>query len=112
MCDITPDLPLEKGDHLLVKQYPSALACTPLASMLRAQRVDTVILVGCSTSGCIRATATDAMQNGFRVVVPRQCVGDPGPAVHDPNLFDINAKIGDVVDQKDVADYLSSLPDV
>ncbi|CAE8665387.1 unnamed protein product, partial [Polarella glacialis] len=79
--------------------------------MLTALRVDTIILTGCSTSGCIRATATDAMQNGFRVVVPRQCVGDRTPEVHEANLFDINAKVGDVMDRSEVLLLLSSLAD-
>jgi len=111
MCDIVPELPVCSGDHVMVKQYPSAFFGTPLAAMLTAQRVDTVILTGCSTSGCIRATATDAMQHGFRVVVPRQCVGDRSPTVHEANLFDIGAKVGDVVSVKVVMDYLSEMPD-
>ena len=61
------------------------------------QEVDTLILTGCSTSGCIRATAVDGMQHGFRVIVPRECVGDRAPEPHEANLFDIDAKYGDVV---------------
>lgn len=110
MCELVPELPVEKGDHVLVKQYPSAFFGTPLASMLVAQKVDTVILVGCSTSGCIRASATDAMQHGFKVVVPRECVGDRTAQVHEANLFDINAKVGDVVSKEEVAAHLSKLP--
>lgn len=94
----------------MVKQYPSAFFGTELASMLRASGVDTVILVGCSTSGCIRATALDAMQHGFRCIVPRECVGDRTRAVHESNLFDINAKNGDVVAVSEVVDYLKELP--
>eukprot|EP00413_Alexandrium_margalefii_P046882 CAMPEP_0204597802 /NCGR_PEP_ID=MMETSP0661-20131031/53991_1 /ASSEMBLY_ACC=CAM_ASM_000606 /TAXON_ID=109239 /ORGANISM="Alexandrium margalefi, Strain AMGDE01CS-322" /LENGTH=687 /DNA_ID=CAMNT_0051608501 /DNA_START=21 /DNA_END=2084 /DNA_ORIENTATION=- len=110
MCDIVPELPVCPGDHVLVKQYPSAFFGTPLAAMLTAQRVDTIILTGCSTSGCIRATATDAMQHGFRVVVPRQCVGDRVATVHEANLFDINAKVGDVLPKEAVLAHLESLP--
>lgn len=111
MCEIVPELPVVPGDHVLVKQYPSAFFGTPLAAMLTSLRVDTIILTGCSTSGCIRATATDAMQHGFRVVVPRQCVGDRAPTVHEANLFDIGAKIGDVVHVDAVMEHLSGLPD-
>lgn len=110
MCDIVPELPVCPGDHVLIKQYPSAFFGTPLAAMLTAQRVDTIILTGCSTSGCIRATATDAMQHGFRVIVPRQCVGDRTSAVHEANLFDINAKIGDVLTKDVVMAHLEGLP--
>eukprot|EP00927_Polykrikos_kofoidii_P031490 TRINITY_DN27065_c0_g1_i1.p1 TRINITY_DN27065_c0_g1~~TRINITY_DN27065_c0_g1_i1.p1 ORF type:complete len:678 (+),score=120.59 TRINITY_DN27065_c0_g1_i1:82-2115(+) len=112
MCELAPELGVAAGDHVLVKQYPSAFFGTPLAPMLTSQRVDTVILTGCSTSGCIRATATDSMQHGFRVIVPRQCVGDRAKAVHEANLFDINAKIGDVVDVEAVKAHLASLPDL
>ena len=65
--------------------------------MLTARGVDTLIITGCSTSGCVRATAVDAMQNGFRPIVPRECVGDRHDGPHEANLFDINAKYGDVV---------------
>lgn len=76
--------------------------------MLTTQRVDTLILAGCSTSGCIRATAVDGLQHGFRVIVPRECVGDRHPAPHDANLFDIHAKYGDVVGRADVLDWLDA----
>ncbi len=59
--------------------------------------IDTVILAGCSTSGCIRASAVDAVQHGFRTIVVRDCVGDRHEAPHEANLFDIDAKYGDVV---------------
>jgi maleamate amidohydrolase len=94
---------------VLIKKYPSAFFGTPLASHLAASGVDTIILVGCSTSGCIRATALDAMQHGFRCVVPRQCVGDRTAAVHESNLFDINTKNGDVVPLHVVHEYLRRL---
>ena len=77
--------------------------------MLTAQGVDTLIITGCSTSGCVRATAVDAMQNGFRPIVPRECVGDRHEAPHEANLFDINAKYGDVVPLADVMAQLGQL---
>ncbi len=99
------------GDELvLVKNYASAFFGTSLQSTLTADGIDTVILAGCSTSGCIRATAVDGIQHGFRVIVPRECVGDRHRAPHDANLFDINAKYGDVVPLAEVIARLRALP--
>ncbi|MFU0436816.1 isochorismatase family protein, partial [Acinetobacter baumannii] len=64
------------------------------------------ILTGCSTSGCVRATAVDAVQNGFRVIVPRECVGDRHSGPHEANLFDIDSKYGDVVSKQEVLDFI------
>jgi nicotinamidase-related amidase len=64
--------------------------------MLTARGVDTIVIAGCSTSGCVRATAVDGMQHGFHVIVPRECVADRAPEPHHANLFDIDAKYGDV----------------
>ncbi|MFM2281116.1 MAG: hypothetical protein RLZZ444_3347 [Pseudomonadota bacterium] len=90
---------LEPGpsDIEVVKQYPSAFAGTSLAAMLTARGIDTLVIAGLSTSGCIRATATDAMQAGFIPLVVREAVGDRLPGPHEANLFDIQAKIGEVV---------------
>jgi maleamate amidohydrolase len=93
-------------DLVIVKNYPSCFFGTSLASTLTSQGIDTLILTGCSTSGCVRATAIDAIQYGHRVIVPRECVGDRHDAPHDANLFDINAKYGDVVSRADVIAYL------
>ncbi|MFY9240684.1 MAG: N-carbamoylsarcosine amidohydrolase [Roseovarius sp.] len=100
------------GDIVIVKNYASVFFGTSLASMLTAHGIDTVILIGCSTSGCVRASAVDGMQHGFRVIVPRDCVGDRLAQVHDANLFDIDAKYGDVVGKSDVLDYLKTLETV
>lgn len=97
LADIVPELPPGPNDVILVKQYASAFFGTSLAGMLTAQGVDTLIITGCSTSGCVRATAVDAMQHGFRPIVPRECVGDRHDGPHEANLFDINAKYGDVM---------------
>lgn len=97
MGELHPDLEAQPDELVLVKNYASAFFGTTLAATLTAQGVDTVIITGCSTSGCVRASAVDAMQHGFRVVVPRECVGDRHPAPHEANLFDINAKYGDVL---------------
>jgi maleamate amidohydrolase len=109
LADIVPELPPATDDVILIKQYASAFFGTSLATMLTAQGVDTLIITGCSTSGCVRATAVDAMQNGFRPIVPRECVGDRHEAPHEANLFDINAKYGDVVPLADVMAQLGQL---
>ncbi|TWR87824.1 N-carbamoylsarcosine amidohydrolase [Pseudomonas saxonica] len=91
----TPD------EIVISKQYASSFFGTSLASLLHAQGVDTVVLAGCSTSGCIRATAVDAVQHGFRTIVVRECVGDRHSAPHEANLFDIDSKYGDVVSKQE-----------
>ena len=104
------DVPRAAGDTILIKQYASSFFGTSLQAMLSALRVDTLIITGCSTSGCVRATAVDACQHGFRAIVPRECVGDRHKAPHDANLFDINGKYGDVVSKADVLAYFDRLP--
>ena len=98
----------QPDEPLLLKQYPSAFFGTSLDARLRAEAIDTVILAGVSTSGCVRASATDAMQLGYVPIVVREAVGDRGQAAHDANLFDIDAKIGDVVALADVLAHLAS----
>jgi maleamate amidohydrolase len=110
MAEIVDELPPTADDVILTKQYASAFFGTALAPMLTSMGVDTLILTGCSTSGCIRASAVDGMQYGFRVIVPRECVGDRRPEPHEANLFDIDSKYGDVVSKADVLAYLNSLP--
>ncbi len=97
------------GEPRITKQYASAFFGTSLAATLTAAQVDTVILVGCSTSGCIRASAVDAVQHGFRVIVVRECVADRHPEPHAANLFDIDSKYGDVVGKAEVMNYLANL---
>ncbi|GLR78786.1 isochorismatase family protein (plasmid) [Azospirillum oryzae] len=86
---------------VISKQYASAFFGTSLAPMLHAMGVDTVVLTGCSTSGCIRASAVDAVQHGFRTIVVRECVGDRHDGPHEANLFDIDSKYGDVVKKQE-----------
>lgn len=85
------------GETVVVKQYASAFFGTSLAPTLRAKGVDTLLIAGVSTSGCIRATAIDACQNGFIPIVVADAVGDRDRNVHEANLFDIGAKYADVV---------------
>ncbi len=109
MAEIVPELPPTAQDIIISKQYASAFFGTSLAPMLTSLGIDTLILTGCSTSGCVRATAVDGMQHGFRVIVPRECVGDRHRSPHEANLFDINSKYGDVLSKKEVVDYLLGL---
>lgn len=94
---------------VLTKQYASAFFGTSLAPMLVALGIDTLLLAGCSTSGCIRASAVDAVQHGFRTIVVRECVGDRHAGPHEANLFDIDSKYGDVVSKQEAIDYLTLL---
>ena len=71
--------------------------------------VDTLIITGCTTSGCIRATAVDTVQHGFRPFCVRECIGDRAEGPHEANLFDINAKYGDVISKDHAMDYLNNL---
>lgn len=97
------------GETVITKNYASAFFGTSLSSTLTAKGIDTVILIGCSTSGCIRASAVDATQYGFRTIVVRECVGDRHPEPHEANLFDIDSKYGDVVSKAEVLEYLQNL---
>lgn len=94
------------GEHLLVKSYASAFFGTSLASTLSANRVDTLIVTGCTTSGCVRASAVDGCQHGFRTIVVAEAVGDRAQPPHEANLFDIDAKYGDVVSLAETLQYL------
>ncbi|MEJ2084084.1 MAG: isochorismatase family protein [Acidobacteriota bacterium] len=109
LVQIDPRLDRRPEETTFEKKYASAFFGTSLASELTAHGVDTVIVCGATTSGCVRATVVDAMQHGFRPIVPEQCVGDRSAAAHRANLTDIEGKYGDVVDVEVVIDYLSGL---
>jgi maleamate amidohydrolase len=96
----------EPGEPVLLKLFASAFFGTPLAPMLAAAHCDTLVVTGASTSGCVRATAVDAMQYGYRVVVPRDAVADRATGPHEANLFDIDAKYGDVISTEETIELL------
>lgn len=99
-----------REDELLItKNYASAFFGTSLSSTLQAAGVDTLLITGCTTSGCIRATAVDALQYGFRPICVRECCGDRHNDPHEANLFDINAKYGDVISRAEALEYINSL---
>ncbi|MEO7007047.1 MAG: isochorismatase family protein [Terrimesophilobacter sp.] len=106
MNEIMPQVAPSEDELVLVKQYASAFFGTSLSSTLQANGIDTVVIVGVSTSGCVRATAVDAMQFGFISVVVKDAVGDRTQEVHESNLFDLGAKYSEVVDETDVVNYL------
>lgn len=95
------------GEIVIEKHGASAFFGTILATHLAARQIDSIILCGASTSGCIRATAVDAMQHGYPCVIPDACVGDRSPGPHEANLFDINEKYADVAPLDQVLRYLS-----
>ena len=97
------------SEQVVVKKYASAFFDTRLDMELRGLGVDTVVMAGCTTSGCIRASAVDSMQHGFHTVVVRDAVGDRAETPHEVNLFDIDAKYGDVVSSGEVLGYLRGL---
>jgi len=99
----------KEGEPVIVKQYASAFFGTSLVATLNGLDVDTLIITGCTTSGCIRATAVDAVQHGFRPICVRECIGDRHEGPHEANLFDINAKYGDVISKAEAVEYLNSL---
>jgi len=107
--ELDPRLKRRPTEILINKKYASSFFGTALASTLNALRIDTLIVTGCTTSGCVRATAVDALQNGFRTIVPRECVGDRAQGPHEANLVDIDGKYGDVTSLADVLRYLRGL---
>jgi len=95
--EIDPRLAPRPEEPVLNKLFASAFFGTPLQSLLAAHGCDSAIVTGASTSGCVRATAVDVLQNGYRLTVPREAVGDRNPAAHEQALYDLDAKYGDVV---------------
>jgi maleamate amidohydrolase len=107
--EIDPRLEPRTDETIVLKKGASGFFGTNLVSILVSQQVDSVILCGATTSGCVRATAIDLLQYGFPTIVPRECVADRAQAPHDANLFDINAKYADVVSLEEALDYVESV---
>ena len=101
-----PETAPRDGEVVVVKQYASAFFATSLASTLTALGVDTIVVVGVSTSGCVRASAVDAIQHGFVPLVVRDAVGDRGRAEHEANLLDLQTKYAEVRDSDEICAYL------
>ena len=108
--EIDPRLAPRTDETVIVKKGASAFFGTNLAAILISQGIDSVVLCGATTSGCVRATAIDLLQYGFPTLVPRECVGDRAQAPHDANMFDIQAKYADVVSLAEALAYVASVP--
>lgn len=109
LVDLDPRLDRQPEDMVIVKKYASGFFGTHLASSLTAKGIDTLIVTGCTTSGCVRATVMDALAHGFRPIIPMEAVGDRAQEPHDANLFDMASKYGDVVPVEEVLRYLENL---
>lgn len=107
--EIDPRIAPQGNEMVITKKFASAFFQTNLPSLLVNEGVDTIVLTGCSTSGCIRAAAIDAVSHGYRVIVPQECVSDRAEGPHRANLFDINAKYGDVMPLDEVIEQVDAL---
>ena len=101
---------IQPSDTVITKKGASAFFGTPLAALLSSAGVDTVVITGATTSGCVRASAVDAVQSGFTVLVPEDCCADRAEAPHRANLYDINQKYGDVTTADDILAWIQGLP--
>ncbi len=108
--EVDPRIAPRPGERVVEKKLPSAFFGTDLAEDLRRQGVDTLIVTGCSTSGCIRASVCDSMSHGFRTLVVEEAIGDRAAGPHAANVFDMDTKLADVIPLADALAYLRSLP--
>ena len=106
---VVDELEPRAGERVIDKHYPSGFFGTDLAAWLSLRGVDTAIVTGCTTSGCVRATVVDAMGHGFRPIVPRECAGDRADGPHEANLFDMDQKYADVMPLEEVVAELERL---
>jgi maleamate amidohydrolase len=104
-----PEIGPQPGDIIIHKNKSSSFFGTPLAGMLTYAGIDTLIVMGTATSGCIRATVQDASFYNYRAIVPEECVGDRSRFAHRANLFDMDMKFGDVVNLEEAIQYLKTL---
>ncbi|MFK7956549.1 MAG: isochorismatase family protein [Lysobacterales bacterium] len=102
----------EEYDFLFTKTAPSIFFLTPLLTFLTTHRVDTTIITGCTTSGCVRASIVDSFSYGYRTMVPEECVGDQERDAHEANLRDVGRRYADVMPVAQVMDYLDGFPKV
>tara|TARA_B100000686_G_C16707053_1_gene926919 strand:+ start:509 stop:1249 length:741 start_codon:yes stop_codon:yes gene_type:complete len=109
MVEIDDRVHPQAGEYVLEKKFASSFFKTDLESHLNARGIDTVIMIGCTTSGCVRATAIDSISSGFHTIVVAEATGDRAEGPHEANLFDIEAKYGDVVSLREATDYLKTI---
>jgi nicotinamidase-related amidase len=108
-CEIDERVLPLPSEHVLYKEYASAFAGTPIVGHLLAHRIDTLLITGCSTSACVRATATDAKSHGLKPIIIREAVQDRSDLAHEWTLFDIQARFADVVSLGETLAYLREL---
>lgn len=108
--EIDPELARREDEPIVVKQWASGFHKTDLDAQLRSLGVDSLVITGLTTSGCVRATVVDGLQNDYVVVVPREAVGDRNKDAHAANLHDMHAKYADVLGIEDVLCHIYSLP--
>ena len=101
-------LSVKSGDLLITKQYPSAFFGTSLSTTLQFHKIDTLIIGGLTTSGCVRATCIDSISSGFVTLIAHQACGDRANAPHEANLFDMSAKYADLITTKEVTAYIKA----
>lgn len=104
-AEIDERLEVRAEDYVIWKKWQSSFHGTDLSSILVHRQIDTLVVTGCVTSGCVRATVVDACTHGYRVIIPRECVGDRTAEINDANLFDMNAKNADVIPVAEVEAY-------
>jgi len=109
LAEFVAGLQPHADEIVITKQYASAFFQTSLSDRLRSAGADTLIIAGVTTSGCIRATAVDSVQNGFIPVVVKDAVGDRDSAPHEANLYDLRAKYANVASQNEVLEYLEKI---
>jgi len=109
-CEIDERLRPLPTEYVLLKEHASAFAGTPLIGHLVERRVDTLLITGCSTSACVRATATDAKSCGLKPIIVREAVEDRSEIAHEWTLFDIQARFADVVSLAETLTYLQTVP--
>jgi maleamate amidohydrolase len=107
--EVDPRLKPRRDEPVIEKQWASAFFKTGLDEHLRKQGVDSLVITGLTTSGCVRATAVDGLQHDYKVVIPAQAVGDRNQEAHRANLFDLNAKYADVLDLYCVLEMIGKL---
>jgi nicotinamidase-related amidase len=107
-CEIDERVKPEPGEPVFGKQAASAFFGTSLVSFLTSAGIDSLIVTGCVTSGCVRASVVDAVSWGYRTIVPAECVGDRAAAPHDSNIFDMDSKYADVESLESVLDALTA----
>lgn len=110
LVEIDKDTGIQPSDPIIIKKGASGFFGTTLSALLIASRVDTVVVAGATTSGCVRATVVDAVQSGFNVLVPADCCADRAKAPHDANLYDMQQKYADVSDADEIFRWMETVP--